>query len=85
MPKNSSDTPHSTPRPSTATITQPPVLAGRMPATGKVAMKKLAANTSRLFGRRIHGPLDRRDGGLSRRLKTKMAPVNMITVATSKA
>ena len=85
MPKNSSDTPHSTPRPSTATITQPPVLAGRMPATGKVAMKKLAANTNRLFGRRIQGPLDRREGGLSRRLNTKMAPLNMITVATSKA
>ena len=31
-------------------------------------MKKLAENTSRLFGRRIHGPLDRRAGGFSRRL-----------------
>ncbi|MNR58223.1 hypothetical protein D3C85_1791640 [compost metagenome] len=56
-----------------------------MPATGKVAMKKLTANASRLFGRRIHGPLDRREGGLRRRLKTKMAPLNMITVATSNA
>ncbi|MOA41123.1 hypothetical protein D3C78_1630590 [compost metagenome] len=68
MPKNSSDTPQSTPRPSKATSTQPPKPSGRMPATGKVAMKKLAANTSRLFGRRIHGPFDRREGGLSRRL-----------------
>ena len=71
--------------PSTATSTQPPVPSGRMPATGSVAMKKLAANISRLLARRIHGPLDRRAGGLSRRLKTKIAPVNMITVATSKA
>ena len=37
------------------------------PATGRVRTKKLAENTSRLFGRRIHGPLDRRDGGLRRR------------------
>ncbi|MNP74026.1 hypothetical protein D3C76_1708330 [compost metagenome] len=68
MPKNSSDTPHSTPIPSNATNSQPPKPCGRIPATGKVAMKKLAANTSRLFGRRIHGPFDNREGGLRRRL-----------------
>jgi hypothetical protein len=39
-----------------------------MPAAGSVRIKKLAENISRLLGRRIQGPFDRRAGGLSLRL-----------------
>ncbi|MDT4861883.1 hypothetical protein FQZ97_965040 [compost metagenome] len=48
-------------------------------------MKKLAENISKLFGRRIQGPFDRRAGGLRRRLATKRAPTNISTVAASRA
>ncbi|MNL34088.1 hypothetical protein D3C87_1560350 [compost metagenome] len=67
MPKNSSDTPHNTPTPRIAANSQPPKFSGRIPATGRVNRKNEAENASRLFGRRIHGPFDRRDGGLRRR------------------
>jgi len=67
MPKNNSDTPHKTPSPSIAASSQPPKFSGRIPATGKVTRKNDAENASRLFGNRIHGPFDSRDGGLSRR------------------
>ena len=85
MPRNSSDTPQATPTASTAANSQPPKSGGRMPATGRVAMKKLAAKASRLLGRRIQGPLDSRAGGLRRRLATNRAPVNMQAVAASSA
>ncbi|MCY1225639.1 hypothetical protein D9M72_378410 [compost metagenome] len=85
MPRKSSDTPQATPMARMPARNQPPKPSGRMPAAGRVAMKKLAANISRLFGRRIHGPLDRRDGGSRRRLATKRAPTNISTVAASRA
>ncbi|MCY1428404.1 hypothetical protein D9M71_442870 [compost metagenome] len=67
MPKNNSDTPQSTPTPRMTAITQPPKSAGRIPATGKVTKKKLIENANKLLGRRIHGPFDKRAGGLRRR------------------
>ncbi|MNG35365.1 hypothetical protein D3C84_1220810 [compost metagenome] len=85
MPKNNSLTPHSTPMPRIAATTQPPKFSGRMPATGRVNRKKLAENANKLFGRRIHGPLDRRAGGLRRRRYTKIAPTNITTVINNSA
>ncbi|MNP67730.1 hypothetical protein D3C76_1635940 [compost metagenome] len=67
MPKNSSDTPHSTPIPRITANSQPPKFSGRIPATGRVTRKNDTENAIRLFGRRIHGPFDRRAGGLRRR------------------
>ncbi len=85
MPRNSSDTPQATPMARRPARNQPPKPSGRMPATGRVARKKLAANASRLFGRRIQGPFDSRDGGSRRRRATNSAPTNISAVAASRA
>ena len=85
MPKNISDTPHNTPTLSNAASSQPPKSTGRIPATGKVTRKKLTEKAIRLFGRRIHGPLDRRAGGLRRRRYMKIAPTNINVDASSRA
>ncbi len=85
MPRNSSDTPQATPMARRPARNQPPKPSGRIPATGRVARKKLAANASRLFGRRIQGPFDSRDGGSRRRRATNSAPTNISAVAASRA
>ncbi|MNR65202.1 hypothetical protein D3C85_1881460 [compost metagenome] len=64
---------------------QPPKFSGRMPATGRVTRKNDAEKANRLFGRRIHGPLDSRAGGLRRRRYTKIAPTNITADINSSA